>query len=416
MPDKDIHTNIMLDLECTDATVPNPVIIEIAAVHFDIQTGIELAHFHSPVNFQSSLDHKHLTSKKGLEWLKDNIPETLKTSMSTSVSLEQALFRFSNFVRGCCKTTKDRLRDEGFESKIEHSQPMIWGNGAVADNVWIASAYRSCNMVKPWEFWNDMCVRTFVRQCSLMTGREFTKEHVFEGTMHIALDDCRNQIVYLVNARNSLVPARPKRTVSCTTTRSRLLNKKASASILKALECLESTDSLQKQPESNRKTKAASSPPTSPEPLSKKAEESFKPVETPPTRLPRKNGLKTPSTSFSHPGNEEEHDQSKHFNAAAFLYNSKHSPKPNKIGLLSPETSFSEKDGEGVTHEAQATTTKHFQFGRNILPADSPIPVSSESPGKRPCSPEKNKSQTMAQDSSDRPLSPPTPRPRRWFS
>lgn len=74
---RDFHTNIMLDLECTDATVPNPIIIEIAAVHFNIDTGAELAHFHSSINFQSSVSHK-LLSSEGLKWLEAIIPETLK--------------------------------------------------------------------------------------------------------------------------------------------------------------------------------------------------------------------------------------------------------------------------------------------------------------------------------------------------
>jgi len=51
-----------------------------------------------------------------------------------------------------------------------------------------------------------MCVRTFVVQCMIMTGRDFRKEVAFKGVKHRALDDCRHQIEYLVKARNLLMP------------------------------------------------------------------------------------------------------------------------------------------------------------------------------------------------------------------
>lgn len=56
---------------------------------------------------------------------------------------------------------------------------------------------------------NDMCVRTFVKQCSIMAGRDFRSEVVWKGVRHVALDDCRHQINYLVKARNELMP-RPR--------------------------------------------------------------------------------------------------------------------------------------------------------------------------------------------------------------
>jgi hypothetical protein len=64
-------------------------------------------------------------------------------------------------------------------------------------------------MEKPWEYYNDMCVRTFVKQCLSVTGRDFQRETVLKGKKHKALDDCRHQISYLVNARNYLM-TRPR--------------------------------------------------------------------------------------------------------------------------------------------------------------------------------------------------------------
>jgi hypothetical protein len=60
-------------------------------------------------------------------------------------------------------------------------------------------------MARPWKFYNNMCVRTFVQQAKTMTGRDFKRE-VSNGKKHDALSDCRTQVEYLVNARNTLMP------------------------------------------------------------------------------------------------------------------------------------------------------------------------------------------------------------------
>ncbi|TVY40218.1 hypothetical protein LOCC1_G004070 [Lachnellula occidentalis] len=54
-----------------------------------------------------------------------------------------------------------------------------------------------------------MCVRTFVKQCAFMTGRDFSREFGRRGPKHIALEDCRHQIMYLVKARNHLMLGDP---------------------------------------------------------------------------------------------------------------------------------------------------------------------------------------------------------------
>jgi hypothetical protein len=66
-------------------------------------------------------------------------------------------------------------------------------------------------MERPWMFYNNMCVRTFVQQAKIMTGREFVKE-VENGQKHHALSDCRTQIRYLVIARTALLPQPVDRT------------------------------------------------------------------------------------------------------------------------------------------------------------------------------------------------------------
>ena len=196
----------MLDLECTSVEAPNPAIIELAAVHFDSDTGAELGSLKTPINLKSCLD-KGLVTDEGAEgdctwnWLHHNIPETLIRSQETSVSLEQALFKLSQFVRKSCATWEERQQSLG--NPVRKSvQPIIWGNGAVADNIWIRSAYQACGMERPWRFTSDICVRTAMHLVQSMSGRNFKYGEQFEGNAHDALDDCRHQIKYLVKAVN----------------------------------------------------------------------------------------------------------------------------------------------------------------------------------------------------------------------
>ncbi|TVY84168.1 hypothetical protein LSUE1_G004046 [Lachnellula suecica] len=204
MGKKNFHTNIMLDLECAAINVYNPAIIEIAAIFFDPHTGEELDYFTTPVNLESSEKHGLVVQKDTVEiWLPKNIPETLQISKTTSITLPEALQKFSDFIANSHKATNKELMDRFCH---EDSQVMIWGNGSASDNVWIDSAYTACNMTRPWKHYNNTCVRTFVKQCAFMTGRDFSREIGRRGAHHVALEDCKHQILYLVKARNHLMP------------------------------------------------------------------------------------------------------------------------------------------------------------------------------------------------------------------
>ncbi|TVY24823.1 hypothetical protein LHYA1_G005001 [Lachnellula hyalina] len=204
MRQKDVHTNIMLDLECAAINTHNPAIIELAAVYFDIDTGEELDSLCTPVSLQSSLEHGLITDDNTLGWLKREIPQTLKTSQECCISLPQAIMRISKFVKKSIRETESRRIKAGL-LKPYKSQPMIWGNGSMADNTWIRSAYKACSMEVPWEYYNDMCVRTVVKQVWAQTGKDYSLPPLApprQGLKHDALSDCRFQIAYIVLARN----------------------------------------------------------------------------------------------------------------------------------------------------------------------------------------------------------------------
>lgn len=148
MSNREYSANIMLDLECTDATVNNPVLLELAAVHFDIDNGNELGHYTTIISYQSCLEKGlvddcvegedgSIIDGPGMIFLKGNgiLKETLKKSKASKISLNRALAEFTGFVQSSCLTTRRLL---GARAHPRNDiQPMIWGNGAVADNVYV---------------------------------------------------------------------------------------------------------------------------------------------------------------------------------------------------------------------------------------------------------------------------------------
>lgn len=196
----------MLNIECTAANIPNPAIIALAAVYFDPDTGKEFDSLCTPVSLKSCEEHELLSTSVGMKWLEKEIPQTLKTSRESTTALPQALDMLSNFVQKCTEHNKSRLFGTRFD---ESPGLMIWGNGTMADNIWIRSAYQACSMEVPWKFYSDMCVRTFVKQVWVLTGKDFSFRPLAplrRGLKHDPLSDCRFQIDYLVLARNELVP------------------------------------------------------------------------------------------------------------------------------------------------------------------------------------------------------------------
>ncbi|KAH7311918.1 hypothetical protein BKA65DRAFT_380774, partial [Rhexocercosporidium sp. MPI-PUGE-AT-0058] len=164
-------------------------LLQIGAVHFDINTGEEYSHFCTPVSLKSCEDVNLQSTQDTMEWLLKHSPQVLEASEKSEVTIFQALFRFNIFVREAIRSTRHRLEESGRLYASDISEPMIWGNGAVADNIWIDSAYAACGMSdrKPWTFKNDMCVRTLVRTASDILGRNFAREERFQGTRHDAL-------------------------------------------------------------------------------------------------------------------------------------------------------------------------------------------------------------------------------------
>lgn len=166
---------IMLDLE-TMGNGPNAAILSIGAVRFDVDTGIVDA-FHNGISLASAMSTGGVADASTIEWWMGQSEEARKGVLARPQGLiEDVLYRFSMWA------TKDGgvYVDE------------IWGNGATADNVWLANAYRRLDLEAPWTYKADRCFRT------MRAMFQDVEEAEFVGTQHDALDDAKNQALHLI--------------------------------------------------------------------------------------------------------------------------------------------------------------------------------------------------------------------------
>ncbi|ESZ98086.1 hypothetical protein SBOR_1542 [Sclerotinia borealis F-4128] len=169
MSAKDVRTHIMLDLEIAAHPLKhNPAIIQIGAIHFDIETGAHL----------------------------------------NKVLLDVAFTRFTTWLSSCHKSTRADINAKHPAAKYDPTdlQIMIWAYGSTQDCRWMESAYKACDLKKPWMYYNDLCVRTYCEMAFSITGRNIRREvdKSFVGKKHNAIDDCKHQIIYLIRCRDAL--------------------------------------------------------------------------------------------------------------------------------------------------------------------------------------------------------------------
>jgi len=161
----------MLDIE-TMGNTPNSAIISIGAVRFD-KGGLKDEFQSLPIKLESSIDAGlQIDASTVMWWMKQSEGARSKV-YNGKVELEEILVDFSRWVH---------------ESE---EPPIVWGNGAMFDNVILGNAYNKVGMEKPWAFWNDRCYRTVK---SLYPKTEIERV----GVYHHAVDDAKSQALHLL--------------------------------------------------------------------------------------------------------------------------------------------------------------------------------------------------------------------------
>jgi exodeoxyribonuclease VIII len=82
----------------------------------------------------------------------------------------------------------------------------IWGNGMLADNRWLLSAYKAVGLKPAWKYNEDNDVRTIVDLGRRLLDIDPKTDMEFVGDKHNALDDCIHQIKYVCNIAKAFMP------------------------------------------------------------------------------------------------------------------------------------------------------------------------------------------------------------------
>ena len=164
----------MVDLE-TVSLANNAAIISIGVVAFNA-TGATRT-FYRKVALESSLAAGLHQSESTMAWWATQPESTRVEAFSGEARLKGVLEHLTRFLG---------------------ERPIIWGNGAVADNVWLKSAYEACDLPVPWHYTDDRFFRSVM---ALYPGTP----RVPPTEAHHALADAEAQVETLLNA---LVPFR----------------------------------------------------------------------------------------------------------------------------------------------------------------------------------------------------------------
>jgi hypothetical protein len=180
--------DLMVDLEALGKK-DHSVILTIGAQLFDVeQEGwitepqwdpVTQAHYLPYMNARIEIDEQEAmgrtTDEGTIRWWASQSPEAQEDAFSEEgrVSLRDALLQLSVMMRTCRR---------------------VWSKGITYDYPMIEHAYDSYKLPLPWKFWDVMDARTVYR----LVPKEALGDKTVNG--HIALDDCRNQVVMLQKA------------------------------------------------------------------------------------------------------------------------------------------------------------------------------------------------------------------------
>ncbi len=172
--------DVMLDIETLGNNL-NPVITQISGVVFDLETGETFEEFNVLVDPMSCIKHGLQINQSTMEFWADQDKDVFKKVVLNS-------FEEGETLQDSLKALNKFLDDVKAET--------IWGNGIMADNVWLESAFKAANIVPTWKFFQHRDVRTIVDLGQRLNTTNFKRENEFIGDRHNAIDDCKFQIKY----------------------------------------------------------------------------------------------------------------------------------------------------------------------------------------------------------------------------
>ena len=171
--------HLMLDLE-TMGNGPYAPVISIGAVFFDPKAGETGESLSVNISLESSMQHRARPDASTILWWMEQSEGARQSLKQNTVTLPEALQKLTDMIN----------------SSVNWKYLQVWGNGASFDCVILRNSYALAGMSPPWQWWNDLDVRTIV-EMGKSIGFDPKRDMPFEGTRHSALDDAIHQAKYV---------------------------------------------------------------------------------------------------------------------------------------------------------------------------------------------------------------------------
>lgn len=167
--------DVMIDLE-TLGTAPGCVLLSLGAVKFSKERGI-VDTFYCRISPESCQAMGLKVDISTVRWWMKQGEAARAEAFAEGQALIDMLFTFRTW-----------LRDTGPDGEGNWGG-IVWSNGASADLVWLAAAFRAIHVAVPWEYWNERCFRTV----KALVDPDWKK-----ATTHHALEDAKAQAMALL--------------------------------------------------------------------------------------------------------------------------------------------------------------------------------------------------------------------------
>lgn len=171
--------HLMLDLETLGVSADAPL-ISIGAVFFDPFSDLQGAEFYKVVSIHSALKNGTIDPSTLQWWMTQSDQARSVFNDPASVTLEQALLEFSEFIGA--NASKDLK---------------VWGNGSSFDNAILSANYRRKCLPLPWDFRNDRDVRTILALARDFKSFDARTSVESNDYAHHALHDAKYQAAYV---------------------------------------------------------------------------------------------------------------------------------------------------------------------------------------------------------------------------
>jgi hypothetical protein len=179
--------HVMIDLE-TLGQEPGSVIVTISAVQFNIETGQIGEIFDQSISIESNLNSGLKIDPETFKWWLTRGEQArydLVEKLNIGKDLDSTLIHFSHW----------------FSKINQNKNTLVWGRGPRFDFGLLTYAYKNFGYPIPWNFRNELCVRTME-----WLRPELKKEAIREKehSEHMGIGDCLYQIKYIVEIYNQV--------------------------------------------------------------------------------------------------------------------------------------------------------------------------------------------------------------------